>query len=153
MLGKCCTQYARKFGKFSSGHRTGKGQVLFQSLPGSSPSRIQGNPQDERHRRMREREKERKRERKTRPECAAESGSCFIFHHRLYTLSWYISKGEISTQTSFNITSACPSGNQVFSVYFLFMRVFSHRFFVHYLLALSLAENRSGSLMVEQVAT
>ena len=24
-------QYARKFGKFSNGHRTGKGQFLFQS--------------------------------------------------------------------------------------------------------------------------
>ena len=28
---KYCTQYARKFGKFSSGHRTGKGQFSFQS--------------------------------------------------------------------------------------------------------------------------
>ena len=26
MLWKCCTQYAGKFGKLSSGHRTGKGQ-------------------------------------------------------------------------------------------------------------------------------
>ena len=31
MLGKCCTQYASKFGKFSSGHRTGKDQFSFQS--------------------------------------------------------------------------------------------------------------------------
>ena len=31
MLLKCCTQYVSKFGKFSSGHRTGKGQVSFQS--------------------------------------------------------------------------------------------------------------------------
>ena len=31
MLGKCCTQYASKFGKLSSGHRTGKGQFPFQS--------------------------------------------------------------------------------------------------------------------------
>ena len=30
MLWKCCTQYARKFGKLSSGHRTGKGQFSFQ---------------------------------------------------------------------------------------------------------------------------
>ena len=30
MLWKCCTQYASKFGKCSSGHRTGKGQFLFQ---------------------------------------------------------------------------------------------------------------------------
>ena len=29
MLWKCCTQYARKFGKFSSGYRTGKGQFSF----------------------------------------------------------------------------------------------------------------------------
>ena len=27
--GKCCTQYAGKFGKLSSGHRTGKGQLSF----------------------------------------------------------------------------------------------------------------------------
>ena len=30
ILWKCCTQYARKFGKLSSGHRTGKGQFSFQ---------------------------------------------------------------------------------------------------------------------------
>ena len=29
--GKYCTQYASKFGKLSSGHRTGKGQFSFQS--------------------------------------------------------------------------------------------------------------------------
>ena len=28
---KCCTQYVSKFGKLSSGHRTGKGQFSFQS--------------------------------------------------------------------------------------------------------------------------
>ena len=28
---KCCTQYTSKFGKLSSGHRTGKGQFSFQS--------------------------------------------------------------------------------------------------------------------------
>ena len=31
MLWKCCTQYASKFGKLSSGHRTGKAQFSFQS--------------------------------------------------------------------------------------------------------------------------
>ena len=31
MLLKCCTQYANKFGKLSSGHRTGKVQFSFQS--------------------------------------------------------------------------------------------------------------------------
>ena len=31
MLWKCCTQYASKFGKFSSGHRTEK--VSFHSIP------------------------------------------------------------------------------------------------------------------------
>ena len=31
MLWKCCTQYASKFGKLSSGHRTGKGQFSFHS--------------------------------------------------------------------------------------------------------------------------
>ena len=29
MLWKCCTQYASKFGKLSSGHRTGKGSVFI----------------------------------------------------------------------------------------------------------------------------
>ena len=47
----------------------------------------------------RERDRDRDRGRETRPGYVAESGSCFIFHHRLYTLSWYISKGQISTQT------------------------------------------------------
>ena len=28
---KCCTQYASKFGKFSNGHRTRRGQFSFQS--------------------------------------------------------------------------------------------------------------------------
>ena len=32
MLLKCCTQYASKFGKHSSGHRAGKGPLSFQSL-------------------------------------------------------------------------------------------------------------------------
>ena len=31
MLGKCCIQYIRKFGKLSSGHRTGKG--VFIPIP------------------------------------------------------------------------------------------------------------------------
>ena len=31
MLWKCCTQYTSKFGKLSSGHRTGKSQSLFPS--------------------------------------------------------------------------------------------------------------------------
>ena len=31
MLWKCYTKYASKFGKLSSGHRTGKGQFSFQS--------------------------------------------------------------------------------------------------------------------------
>ena len=31
MLWKCCTQYDTRFGKLSSGHRTGKGQ--FSSIP------------------------------------------------------------------------------------------------------------------------
>ena len=33
MLWNCCTQYASKFGKLSSGHRTGKGQLSFLSIP------------------------------------------------------------------------------------------------------------------------
>ena len=34
---KCCTQYSSKFGKFSSGHRTGKGQFSFQSQRKAMP--------------------------------------------------------------------------------------------------------------------
>ena len=37
MLCKCCTQYASKFGKLSSGHRTVKGQFLFQSQGKAMP--------------------------------------------------------------------------------------------------------------------
>ena len=33
---KCCTQYSSKFGKLSSGHRTGKGQFAFQSQKGNA---------------------------------------------------------------------------------------------------------------------
>ena len=45
MLWKCCTQYASKFGKLSSGHRTGKGQFSFQSqrkaIPKNAPTTAQ----------------------------------------------------------------------------------------------------------------
>ena len=41
MLLKCCTQYASKFGKLSSGHRTGKGQFSFQSLRKPIPKNAQ----------------------------------------------------------------------------------------------------------------
>ena len=36
MVWKYCTQYASKFGKLSSGHRTGKGQFSFQSQKGNA---------------------------------------------------------------------------------------------------------------------
>ena len=41
MLLKCCIQYASKFGKLSSGHRTGKGQFSFQSLRKAMPKNVQ----------------------------------------------------------------------------------------------------------------
>ena len=41
MLWKCCTQYARKLGKLSSGHRTGKGQFSFQSQRRAMPKNAQ----------------------------------------------------------------------------------------------------------------
>ena len=41
MLWKCCTQYASKFGKLSSGHRTGKGQFSFQSQGKAMPENAQ----------------------------------------------------------------------------------------------------------------
>ena len=37
MLLKCCTQHASKFGKLSSGYRTGKGQFSFQSQRKAMP--------------------------------------------------------------------------------------------------------------------
>ena len=45
MLIKCCTQYARKFGKLSSGHRTGKGQLSFQSQRRAMPGNVQSTVQ------------------------------------------------------------------------------------------------------------
>ena len=38
---KRCTQYASKFGKLSSDHRTGKGQFSFQSLKKAMPNNAQ----------------------------------------------------------------------------------------------------------------
>ena len=45
MLWKCCTQYARKFGKLSGGHRTGKGQFSFQSQRKAMPKNAQTTTQ------------------------------------------------------------------------------------------------------------
>jgi len=45
MLWKCCTQYARKFGKLSSGHRTGKVQFSFQSQRNTMPKNAQTTAQ------------------------------------------------------------------------------------------------------------
>ena len=45
MLLKCCTQYASKFGKLSSGHRTGKGQFSFQSQRKAMPKNAQTSAQ------------------------------------------------------------------------------------------------------------
>ena len=41
MLWKCCTQHASKFGKLSSGRRTGKGQFSFQSQRKAIPKNAQ----------------------------------------------------------------------------------------------------------------
>ena len=45
VLWKCCTQYATKFGKLSSGHRTGKGQFSFQSQRKTMPKNAQPTTQ------------------------------------------------------------------------------------------------------------
>ena len=45
MLWKCCTQNASKFGKFCSGHRTGKGQFSFQSPRKAMPKNAQTTAQ------------------------------------------------------------------------------------------------------------
>ena len=45
MLWKCCTQYANKFGKLRSGHRTGKDQFSFQSQTKAMPKNAQTTAQ------------------------------------------------------------------------------------------------------------
>ena len=45
ILWKCCTQYASKFGKLNSGHRTGKGQFSFQSWRRAMPKNAQTTAQ------------------------------------------------------------------------------------------------------------
>ena len=45
MLLTCYTQYASKFGKLSSGHRTGKGQFSFQSQMKAMPKNAQTTAQ------------------------------------------------------------------------------------------------------------
>ena len=45
MLWKHCTQYASKFGKLSSGHRTGKGQFSFPSQRKAMPKNVQTTTQ------------------------------------------------------------------------------------------------------------
>ena len=46
MLWKCCTQYASKFGKLSSSHRTGKAQFSFKSPPKKAiPKNVQTTAQ------------------------------------------------------------------------------------------------------------
>ena len=45
MLWKCCTQYASKFGKLSSGHRTEEGQFSFQSQRKAMPKNAQTTTQ------------------------------------------------------------------------------------------------------------
>ena len=45
MLWKCHTHYASKFGKLSSGHRTGKGQFSFQSQRKAMPKNAQTTTQ------------------------------------------------------------------------------------------------------------
>ena len=42
---KCYTQYAGKFGKLNSGHRTGKGQFSFQSQRKAMPENAQTTAQ------------------------------------------------------------------------------------------------------------
>ena len=44
MLLKCCTQYGRKFGNLSSGHRTGKSQFSFQTQGKAVPKNAQNSP-------------------------------------------------------------------------------------------------------------
>ena len=45
ILWKCCTHYASKFGKLSSGYRTGKGQFSFQFQRRAMPKKVQTTTQ------------------------------------------------------------------------------------------------------------
>ena len=45
ILLRCYTQYVSKFGKLSSGHRTGKGQFSFQSQRKAMPKNVQTTAQ------------------------------------------------------------------------------------------------------------
>ena len=45
MLWKCCSQYASKYGKLYSGHRTGKDQFSFQSQRKAMPKNAQTTTQ------------------------------------------------------------------------------------------------------------
>ena len=45
MLWKCCTHYASKFGKLSSGHGTGQGQFSFQSQRKVVPKNVKTTAQ------------------------------------------------------------------------------------------------------------
>ena len=45
MLWQCCTQYASKFGKLSSGHRTGKNKFSFWSQRKAMPKNVQTTAQ------------------------------------------------------------------------------------------------------------
>ena len=45
MLWKCCTQYASKLGRFSSGQKTGKGQFSFQSQRKAMSKNVQTTTQ------------------------------------------------------------------------------------------------------------
>ena len=45
MVWKCCTQYDRKLGKLSSGHRTEKGQFSFQSPKQTMTKNVQSTAQ------------------------------------------------------------------------------------------------------------
>ena len=45
MLWKCCTQYASKFGKLRSDHKTGKGQFSCQSQRKAMPKNVQTTTQ------------------------------------------------------------------------------------------------------------
>ena len=49
MILKCYPQYASKFGKLSSGHRTGKSQFSFQSQRKTMPKNVQITEQLQSH--------------------------------------------------------------------------------------------------------
>ena len=99
-------------GRLAESAEAGRGNLQTQTqgsgagaaVPRSSLSRVQGYPQDGRHRRMKK-DRERDKERMTRGDQASVSEACyFIFREGFYTLSCPYSKVKNAKSTQHSIS-------------------------------------------------